>query len=173
MSEFVYYCGDTEDAHGIQKCEAVYRSNTGRTGFDADLQGGELLRPILDGAFAWDFRVKALERYFKSPGDPYAFFKGKRHISIPVHRVVTYHTSNPSHEVACSEIPFIEDETAFLESIRRYVHDGGYVIQWFPDGPITIYCLPGKFPIAAWSAYCNDVGVTVREVTSTDDLPVW
>lgn len=174
MSELIYYCAYQGDAHGIQKCEAVYRSATGRTDFLADLHGQELLRYILDGGFAWDFRTNALERYTKSPGDdPYSFFNGKRNLSIPVHRLVTFHNANPTSDVVCNAIPFIEEEPAFLESIRLYVLNGGYVIQWFPDGPITIYCLHGKMLIAAWSVYCNDIGVTVREVTSSENIPVW
>lgn len=98
----LYICETGED---IRTFILVYRSDSGRTGFDADKIGMKLARQLLQGAWMWNVlenRAENLSAKLKSLEDPYMVVKGE---SIPgkYHQRITFYEPSVEAEALLSE----------------------------------------------------------------------
>ncbi len=171
---------DIEPSQLFTFLRVLYRSDTGRIGFDADDTGLRLLAKILEGAVAWDYNKKQLRHFSeREDKDPYLFLAS---FGVPatLTNIITYHNPKADSFNATNsilrELPYLPtmDREQIYSHLLKILPICKYIVVWNMMDVGALLITEESNKVITWlQDECTKAALKYYDVESVNHLPEW
>lgn len=174
MSCSLFVC-EVFSSENILSLKIIYRSSTGRLGFESDTLGSDILRFLLKDSATWDFRknsVRVFDEHVYS--DPFSFLSGIRPTDRFT-RLLTFQKQEGIDEILIEKVSNIsvDDDHIFLEAAESATEKGYFLTQTnFNDFSITVFINPKSTFTEELKKKVASINLSIN-VVNKEEMPAW